>query len=92
MRDVKIQTKLFKAFANISRLKIIVLLSKEKELAVTEIAKRIHVTIKGTSQHLQILAGLGIVDRDGRAGQVLYSLDKHMDSRARALIDFALQE
>ncbi len=80
-----------KGLANLSRLRIIAVLSKEKELAVNEIAARIHVTLKGTSQHLQILAGLGILDREGKAGQVFYALEKSMDPHIRVFVERILK-
>ncbi len=88
MHDQKTWSRLFRGLANLSRLKIIALLSKERELAVSDIAQRIHVSIRGTSKHLIQLAGLGILDRDGKAGHVFYSLNKSsMNSATRSIID-----
>lgn len=86
MKDLKEWTRVFKGLANLSRLKIIELLSKERELSVSEIAQKIHVTIKGTSKHLSILSHLDILDRDGRAGQVFYSLNDEMRKDVRSIL------
>ena len=87
MTDIKQWTKLFKAFGNVSRLRIIALLSKDGEMPVMEIARQIHVTLRGTSKHLLLLHGLGILDRDGRAGQVFYSINRSIDPSAKSLME-----
>lgn len=87
MSDLKTWTKLFKGLGNVSRLRIITLLSKEGPLSVGDIAREIHVSIKGTSKHVLILHALNILDRDGRAGQVFYSLRRDMDPAARSIIN-----
>ena len=81
-----------KGLANLSRLKIITVLSKSKEMAVNDIAAHIHVTLKGTSQHLQILASLGILDREGKNGHVFYALDKNMDPHIREFVERILKQ
>lgn len=91
MTDLKWWTRLFKGLANISRLRIIVLLSKDGPLPVGEIARQIHVSIKGTSKHVLQLHGLGILDRNGRNGQVFYSLHKIIDSPTRSILDKILR-
>lgn len=86
MQNLKEWTRFFKGLANLSRLKIIELLSEEPELSVSEIAQKIHVTIKGTSKHLSILSHLGILDRNGRAGHVFYSLNKDLRKDALSIL------
>lgn len=86
MKDLKVWTKIFKGFGNISRLRIIRLLHEEGELSVGEIAARIHVSAKGTSKHVLLLHGLGILDRNGRNGQVFYSLEDNFDVDVRSLV------
>ena len=87
MQELKEWTRIFKGLANLSRLRIIATLSKEGELSVSEIAQKIHVTIKGTSKHLSILADIDVLDRDGRAGHVYYSLNKKMSGVMREVIN-----
>lgn len=86
MDELKLWTKRFKGLGNISRLRIIELLSKEHELPVHEIARRIHVTLGGTSKHLQQLVHLDVLDRNGRAGQVFYSLHRDIPATIRRII------
>ena len=86
MQDLKEWTRVFKGLANLSRLRIIGVLTKEKELSVSELAQQIHVTVRGTSKHLSILHHVGVVDRDGRAGQVFYSLNPAMRGEIRSIL------
>lgn len=86
MQDLKEWTRTFKGLGNFSRLRILSVLAKERELSVSDLAQKIHVTIKGTSKHLTILAHLGFVDRDGRAGQVFYSLPATLRGDLRSIL------
>lgn len=86
MKDLKMWTRIFKGLANFSRLKIITVLFKEGERAVSDIAPRIHVSFAGTSKHLMYLAGLGILDREGKNGKVFYSINREMDPHVRIII------
>jgi len=87
MNDLKYLTRIFKALANLSRLKIIQLLKQGKEMAVTDIAIKIHVTVTGTSKHLIHLEKMDILERSGRAGQVFYSLNKNMDQNIHSILN-----
>lgn len=91
MSDLKLWTNRFKGLGNVSRLRIIELLSKERELPVHEIARKIHVTLGGTSKHLQQLVHLGILDREGKMGQVFYSLSRDMPVEIQAILKHPLK-
>ncbi|MCI0619552.1 metalloregulator ArsR/SmtB family transcription factor [Candidatus Wolfebacteria bacterium] len=64
----------FRTLGNINRLKIIKILSKETVLAVSEIAEKLDISVKATSQHLIILKNVGVLESVGKAGYVFYSL------------------
>ena len=70
-------TQIFRALANINRLKIIKLLSGSGPLSVTEIASEINISLKGTSKHLLLLSSLDVLDSIGKQGHVFYDLDKN---------------
>jgi DNA-binding transcriptional ArsR family regulator len=63
-----------KAFANRRRIAIVRLLKKQKEATVGEIAREIKLSFKSTSNHLGVLAGAGIVDKDQRSTLMFYHL------------------
>jgi len=84
-------TQIFRAMANANRLKIIKLLSDGAlEQTVGEIARGIHVTFRGTSQHLRLLHGLDIVNSNGRNGHVYYSLNRNLPADLKKVIDIFL--
>lgn len=87
MADLKQWTRLFKGLGNVSRLRIIAILKKEGSLPVGDIAREIHVSVKGTSKHVLILHALDILDRDGRAGQVFYSLHRDLNAATKSIIE-----
>ncbi len=67
-------TIIFKALGNINRVKIIQLLSRNKNLNVTQIAGELGISLKATSQHLTILSNLDVVEGVGKQGHVYYNL------------------
>lgn len=83
-------TQIFKALGNINRLKIIKLLSRSQAMAVSEVAREIKVSVKGTSKHLIILHNLDVLESVGRGGHVYYSVNAEMPSDLRKIIDMFL--
>jgi DNA-binding transcriptional ArsR family regulator len=73
-------TIVFRALANINRLKIIKLLSKGETLTVTNLAEELKISLKATSQHLRILHNLDVLESVGTQGHVIYSLSKNLPS------------
>lgn len=84
-------TQIFKALANISRLRIIKLLSDGTERTVSDIAKEIHVSFKGTSKHLNLLHNLDVLKNDGKAGHVFYLLNDKMLSDLKSAVSLFLR-
>ena len=79
-------TQIFKILASISRLRIIKLLSDGKERTVSQVAKEIHVSFKGTSRHLLLMSAIDILNGEGKDGHVFYSINKDMPKDARKTI------
>lgn len=71
-------TQIFKGLANITRLKIILLLSDEAERTVSEIAREVHVSFKGASRHLRLLSALDILTEEGKDSHVFYAINRKM--------------
>ncbi len=73
--DEKVFSKYFKAFGDLSRLRIVTLLSS-KEMTVNDIAKAIGLSQPTVSRHLAILREAGIVIDRRDKQKVYYSLIK----------------
>lgn len=68
---------IFKALGNINRIKIIKMLVDGKSMTVTDIAKKIGVSLKSTSRHLFILKNLELLESEGKNGHVFYSMNEN---------------
>ena len=80
-------TVVFRALANVNRLKIIEMLSTKKEkMNVGEIAEHLKISFKATSNHLAILKNLDVVETQGVDGHVYYFINRHMPSDFRAIL------
>ena len=53
--------RVVKGFANHRRIEILMLLGKEPELSVTEIAESLHINLKTASEHIRRLTISGLV-------------------------------
>jgi len=71
-------TQIFKALANLNRLKIIKLLAASKPMYVTDIAVEIGISLKATSKHLILLHNLDVLEAKGEKGHVFYLLNHNM--------------
>ncbi|MCR4328402.1 MAG: ArsR family transcriptional regulator [Patescibacteria group bacterium] len=85
-RNHKRWTTVFRALANVNRLKIIVMLSEGPAMHVGQIADELEISLKATSNHLAILKRLDVVDAKGMNGHVFYSLGANMPEDFRILI------
>ncbi|WP_409295463.1 ArsR/SmtB family transcription factor [Peribacillus sp. SCS-26] len=77
---------IFKAVADVTRLKIAYALLLEKELCVCDAAEIIGSSSATASHHLRMLGKLGLAKHRKEGKQVYYSLD---DDHVKALIDIA---
>lgn len=84
-------TQIYKALANINRLKIIELLAGSGPMIVSDIAREIDISLKGTSKHLILLHGLDILTARGKDGHVYYDYNRAMPSDARRAIEVFLR-
>ena len=89
--NAKRWTVVFRALANINRLKIIKLLHDGRKMNVTDIAGDIGISFKATSNHLAMLKNLDVVEAHGTAGHVFYSLNKHLPEDFRKVTEFMLK-
>lgn len=79
-------TSIFKALANERRLKIIKILTLDKELSVSEIAERIDLSLKSTSKHLLILERTGFLKNRMVSLNIFYSIDNSCGEAKQKLI------
>lgn len=75
-----------KAFSNRRRIAIVRFLKKQKEASVGEIAREIKLSFKSTSNHLGVLTGAGIVDKEQRSTMMFYYLAPGLPDLARRII------
>jgi predicted transcriptional regulator len=78
--------KLFKALANHRRLGIIRLLTREKELSVGEISKKIELSFKATSRHLRTLRQVDILDTKQEHLTVYYYLSPALPPLVKGML------
>ena len=82
---------IFRALANINRLKVIEMLSDGKKMNVSEIAQTLKISFKATSNHLAILKNLDVLEPQGADGHVFYSLNSQLPSDFRRTVDLFLK-
>lgn len=77
---------MFKALGDPSRLKVIALLTREPDLCVSDIAKKLNMSISRVSHHLKLLEHLGFVRHRQEGKQVYHSIEDDciIDIMARA--------
>lgn len=87
--DIRMLERRLRALANGRRLQILQELKRRRSATVGTVAKSIHLTLKATSKHLQILANVDIVRRRKRGLHVIYRLalkqEEPMESVLRLL-------
>jgi len=78
--------RVLKALANKRRLNILAFLSAKKEASVGQISEHLKLSFKATSKHLSVLFGAGVVDKEQRSVQVIFSLaDKLPEAASKTL-------
>ena len=83
-------TVVFRALANINRLKIIDMLSSGRKINVGDISRILRISFKATSNHLAILKNLDVLDTEGTAGHVFYFINPKMPKDFRKAIDLVV--
>lgn len=78
---------IFRALANINRLKIIDMFSGDKKMSVGDIAHALKISFTATSNHLIILKNLDVLDCAGTEGHVYYFLNKSIPSDFKKVIN-----
>jgi len=79
-------TLIFRALANINRLKIIKILSDGGKMNAGDIAESLNISFKATSNHLAMLRNLDVLEFQGSAGHVFYSLNPQMPKDFRRIL------
>jgi len=89
--NMKRWTVVFRTLANINRLKIIGLLSDGRKMNVGDIAESLKISFKATSNHLAMLKNLDVLEAEGAAGHVFYSLNPQMPNDFRKILNHILK-
>ncbi|WP_062051363.1 metalloregulator ArsR/SmtB family transcription factor [Bacillus sp. JCM 19034] len=85
--NLAVATKIFKAMADETRLKIVYALVQEEELCVCDVANIINASTATASHHLRHLRQLGIANSRKEGKLVFYSLD---DDHVKMLVTTAI--
>lgn len=91
--NIEQQTELFSALADPTRLKLLRLLSQQKEpdaLCVNGLAFRLGVTQPAVSQHLKVLKNAGLVKAERRGYRIHYFINRNAMIEAQATMLQAL--
>lgn len=86
MQNTMEVSKLFKALADDTRVKIAYSLSVEEELCVCDVANIVGCTVATASHHLRLLRNLGLATYRKKGKLVYYSLD---DEHVKQLVNIA---
>lgn len=86
MQNTMEVSKLFKALADDTRVKIAYSLSVEEELCVCDVANIVGCTVATASHHLRLLRNLGLATYRKEGKLVYYSLD---DEHVKQLVEIA---
>ncbi|MEK7174706.1 MAG: ArsR family transcriptional regulator [Patescibacteria group bacterium] len=81
---------IFRALANINRLRIVKMLADGRKMNVTEIAGSLEISFKATSNHLALLKNLDVLEAHGSLGHVFYSFNRQLPSDFKKIIETAL--
>jgi len=84
-------TVVFRALANINRLKTIKMLASGRKMNVGDIAEDLEISFKATSNHLAILKNLDVLDAQGVEGHVFYSINLQMPKDFQRIIEIILK-
>jgi DNA-binding transcriptional ArsR family regulator len=80
MNNTKRWVQIFKLFANINRVKIVIVLQQKGRLTVTDVADELGVSLKTASKHLIMLDRFDVIDGQGKSGHVYYGLSPNMSA------------
>jgi len=95
MNEIDDLTRFFKALADDTRLRLVVLLAQQEPgsaLCVGRLAQELNVTASAVSQHLRVLKDVGLVRAQRRGYRVHYYLDPERLASYRDLIQSQLGE
>ncbi len=85
-KRLNVWSTVFKGLGNSNRLRILEILSKRKEISVTELTELLRISFKNTSRNLGILCNLGLIESIGKKGKVYYSMSADLDADIKALL------
>ena len=89
-KDIKLWAIIFKGLGNQNRLRILQLLNETDKLSVTDLTEELEISFKNTSRNLTILRHLGLVEFEGKADRVYYSLNRKLLDEIRKILDISI--
>lgn len=89
-RNLKQWATIFRALGNPNRLRILKILTDNRQKSVSELAEELDITIKNASRNLGILLNLDLVEFQGKHDRVYYSLNLHLAEDIRKILRVSL--
>ncbi|MFH0890755.1 MAG: metalloregulator ArsR/SmtB family transcription factor [Candidatus Liptonbacteria bacterium] len=83
-------TVVFRALANINRLKIIKMLAGGENISVGDISEKLEISFRATSNHLAMLKNLDVLEARGATGHVFYTLNSQMPKDFKSILNHLL--
>ncbi len=89
-KSLKRWATVYRGLGNPSRLRILELLRKNKQLSVSELSKELGITLKNTSRNLGILLNLELVEFQGKHDRVYYSLNPNLHKDIKQILKISI--
>ncbi len=77
-KRLPIMAEFHMALSDVNRLRMIRILATEKDVTVSDLAKRLGITQPAVSQHLRVLKMIGLLQPERQGNRTMYKID--MDS------------
>lgn len=89
-RNLRQWATIFRGLGNPNRLRILKILTENKQKSVSELAEDLGITIKNASRNLGILSNLDLVEFQGKHDRVYYSLNPYLAEDIRKILRVSL--
>lgn len=78
--------RVLKALANKRRLAALHFVKTKKEVSVGDISEHLQLSFKATSKHLAVLFNAGIMDKEQRSVQMIFSVSPNLPEAAARIL------
>jgi|GEM_PF-4127806 len=78
--EARNMVRIFKTLGNMKRVDILMLLAKGEAMSVSEMAEKIHLSVKSTSKHIAMLDREGFLEKERSESLMIVSLRRDLES------------